>query len=84
MVVVDGQGVPAGVELAFAQMIVPYRKHIRNRRFEDKHQLRRYRKRWKIKPTNAWLQDRRRIQVRCDRILTVLRAFCHFAYPSSL
>jgi hypothetical protein len=100
MVVVDGQGVPVGVQLASAQiaecrlaestlqqvkvprvgrgrprshlrrvvadrgydsdalrarfkqrgteLIVPYRKNVRNRRFEDKRKLRRYRKRWKI------------------------------------
>jgi transposase len=131
MVVVDGQGVPVGVQLASAQiaecrlaestlqqvkvprvgrgrprshlrrviadrgydsdalrtrfkqrgmeLIVPYRKNIRNRRFEDKRKLRRYRKRWKIERTNAWLQNFRRIQVRYDRILTVFQGFLHFA-----
>ncbi len=109
MVVVDGKGVPIGVQLASAQiaecrlaegtlqqvkvprvgrgrprshlrrviadrgydsdalrtrfkqrgteLIVPYRKNVRNRRFEDKRKLRRYRKRWKIERTNAWLQN---------------------------
>jgi len=131
MVVVDGQGVPVGVQLASAQiaecrlaestlqqvkvprvgrgrprchlrrviadrgydsdalrtrfkqrgteLIVPYRKNVRNRRFEDKRKLRRYRKRWKIERTNAWLQNFRRIQVRYDRILTVFQGFFHFA-----
>jgi transposase len=131
MVVVDGQGVPVGVQLASAQiaecrlaestlqqvkvprvgrgrprshlrrviadrgygsdalrarfkqrgteLIVPYRKNVRNRRFEDKRKLRRYRKRWKIERTNAWLQNFRRIQVRYDRILTVFQGFLHFA-----
>jgi transposase len=131
MVVVDGRGVPVGVQLASAQiaecrlaettlqqvkvprvgrgrprthlhrviadrgydsdalrmrfkqrgteLIVPYRKNIRNRRFEDKRKLRRYRKRWKIERTNAWLQNFRRIQVRYDRILTVFQGFLHFA-----
>lgn len=106
MVVVDGQGVPVGAQLASAELaeyrlaettlravkvprrgrrrprsrlkrviadrgydsdasrmrlkrrgtelIVPYLKYIRNRRFEDKRKLRRYRKRWKIERTNAW------------------------------
>jgi len=131
MVVVDGRGVPVGVQLASAQiaecrlaestlkqvriprpgrgrprshlrrviadrgydsdplrmrlkrrgteLIVPYRKNVRNRRFEDKRKLRRYRKRWKIERTNAWLQNFRRIQVRYDRILTVFQGFFHFA-----
>lgn len=55
-------------------LIVPYRKNIRNRRFEDKRKLRRFRKRWKIERTNAWLQNFRRIQVRYDRILTVFQS----------
>lgn len=131
MVVVDGCGVPIGVQLASAQiaecrlaestlqqvkvpragrgrprshlrrviadrgydsdalrkrfkqrgtdLIVPYRKNIRNRRFEDKRKLRRYRKRWKIERTNAWLQNFRRIQVRYDRVLAVFQGFFHFA-----
>lgn len=61
------------------ELIVPYRKNIRNRRFEDKRKLRRYRKRWKIERTNAWLQNFRRIQVRYDRILTVFQGFFHCA-----
>jgi transposase len=131
MVVVDGQGIPVGAQLASAQLaecrlaestlatvkvprkgrgrprshmkriiadrgydsdalrtrfhqrgtelIVPYRKYIRNRRFEDKRKLRRYRKRWKIERTNAWLQNFRRIQVRYDRVLTVFQGFFHCA-----
>ena len=62
-----------------AELIVPYRKNVRNRRFEDKRKLRRYRKRWKIVRTNAWLQNFRRVQVRYDRILTVFQGFLHFA-----
>jgi transposase len=61
------------------ELIIPYRKNIRNRRFEDKRKLRRYRKRWKIERTNAWLQNFRRIQVRYDCILTVFQSFLHFA-----
>jgi transposase len=61
------------------ELIVPYRKYVRNRRFEDKRKLRRYRKRWKIERTNAWLQNFRRIQVRFDRILTVFQGFFHCA-----
>jgi transposase len=35
------------------ELIAPYRSNVRNRRFEDKRKLRRYRKRWKIERTNA-------------------------------
>lgn len=131
MVVVDGNGVPVGAQLASAQLaecrlaestlaavkvprsgrgrprshlvrviadrgydsdplrmrlhqrgtelIVPYRKSVHHRRFEDKRKLRRYRKRWKIERTNAWLQNFRRIQVRFDRLLTVFQGFFHLA-----
>lgn len=61
------------------ELIAPYRSNNRHRRFEDKRKLRRYRKRWKIERTNAWLQNFRRIQVRYDRILTVFQGFFHFA-----
>ena len=50
---------------------------LRNRRFEDKRKSRRYRKRWTIERTNAWLQNFRHIQVRYDRILTVFQGFFH-------
>jgi transposase len=61
------------------ELIAPYRSNNRHRRFEDKRKLRRYRKRWKIERTNAWLQNFRRIQVRYDRILTVFQGFFHYA-----
>jgi transposase len=61
------------------ELIAPYRSNNRHRRFEDLRKLRRYRKRWKIERTNAWLQNFRRIQVRYDRILTVFQGFFHCA-----
>ena len=41
------------------------------RQYEDKRKLRRYRKRWKIERSIAWVQNFRRVYVRYDRILTV-------------
>jgi transposase len=63
------------------ELIAPYRSNVRNRRFEDKRKLRRYRRRWKIERTNAWLQNFPRIQVRYDRILSIFQGFFHFACP---
>ena len=60
-------------------LIAPYRSNNRHRRFEDKRKLRRYRKRWKIERTNAWLQNFLRIQIRYDRILSVFQGFFHCA-----
>jgi transposase len=61
------------------ELIAPYRSNNCHRRFQDKRKLRRYRKRWKIERTNAWLQNFRRIQVRYDRILAVFQGFFHCA-----
>jgi transposase len=61
------------------ELIAPYRSNVRNRRFEDKRKLRRYRKRWKIERTNAWLQNFRRIQVRYHRMITIFQGFFHYA-----
>jgi transposase len=60
------------------ELIVPYRSNNKQRRYEDGRKLRRYKRRWKIERTNAWLQNFRRIQVRYDRILTVFQGFFHF------
>lgn len=131
MVVVDGQGIPVGAQLASAQisefrlaestlarvrvprrkrgrprmrlrrviadrgydsdalrrrllrrgteLIVPYCRNRIRRPFQDKRKLRRYRRRWKVERTNAWLQNFRRIQVRYDRILSVFQGFFHCA-----
>ena len=131
MVVVDGGGIPLGVQLASAQisefrlaestlarvrvprhgggrprkrlqrviadrgydsdklrkrllkrgteLIAPHIRTRKQRRFEDKRKLRRYRRRWKIERTNAWLQNFRRVQVRYDRILSVYQGFFHCA-----
>jgi transposase len=61
------------------ELIVPYCRGRIRRPFQDKRKLRRYRRRWKIERTNAWLQNFRRIQVRYDRILSVFQAFFHCA-----
>ena len=37
------------------ELIAPYRKNNRKRRYEDGRKLRRYRRRWIVERTNAWL-----------------------------
>ncbi len=61
------------------ELIAPYRRNSLRRRFADGRKLRRYRKRWKIERTFAWLQNLRRVQVRYDRIFSVFQGFVHFA-----
>ena len=60
-------------------LIVPYRANSVLRRYQDLRKLRRYRKRWKIERTIAWLQNFRRVLTRHDRIFTVYCGFVHLA-----
>jgi transposase len=46
---------------------------------QDGRALRRYRKRWKIERTNAWLGNFRHLVVRYDRKLSIYQAFFHIA-----
>jgi len=57
----------------------PYRCNSVLRQYEDKRKLRRYRKRWKIERSIAWVQNFRRVYVRYDRILTVYLGFVYCA-----
>lgn len=54
--------------------IVPYRCNSVLRRYQDGRKLRRYRRRWKVERTIAWLQNFRRVQVRYDRIFLCIKA----------
>jgi transposase len=55
--------------------------HLRNRknRFQDGRKLRRYRRRWIIERTNAWLFNFRRLVVRYERRIETYRAFLYLA-----
>jgi transposase len=61
------------------ELIVPYRRNSVLRRYQDGRKLRRYRRRWKIERTIAWLQNFRRVLVRHDRIFAVYCGFVHLA-----
>ena len=61
------------------ELIVPYRWNKRNKPYEDGRKLRRYRRRWKIERTFAWFGNFRRLQVRPDRLRSVLQGFCPIA-----
>ena len=60
-------------------LIVPHRKNRRAPSLNDGRNLRRYRKRWKVERTFAWLGNFRRLVVRYDRHLNMYRAFFHIA-----
>lgn len=61
------------------ELIVPYRKNNRARRYEDGRKLRRYRRRWIVERTNAWLGQFRRLLVRHEHLLCTYRAFFYLA-----
>jgi transposase len=52
-----------------------------NKRYksQDGRKLRRYKRRWKIERTIAWLQNFRRLVVRYERKITMFQAFVHVA-----
>ena len=51
------------------ELIAPHRRNRRRPPAQDGRPLRRYKRRWKIERLLAWLQNYRRILVRCDRHL---------------
>ncbi len=60
-------------------VIVPYRVNRTARPYEDGRQLRRYRHRWIIERTFAWLGSFRRLLVRHERFTSMYRALLIFA-----
>jgi transposase len=59
-------------------LIAPHRRQIIHR-FQDGRKLRRYRHRWIIERTIAWITGFKRVMTRCDRRLEIYEAFVHVA-----
>lgn len=59
--------------------LIPARRNNRKATHQDGRKLRRYRHRWIIERTNAWLQNFRRLVVRYERSATVFTALVHLA-----
>jgi transposase len=60
-------------------LISPHRRGRRKPSLNDGRELRRYRKRWKVERTFAWLGNYRRLVVRYDYHLKSYQAFFHLA-----
>jgi transposase len=60
-------------------LIAPHRSHRHRTPPQDGRTLRRYKRRWTVERTFAWLGNFRRLVVRYDRSLTIDRAFFHIA-----
>jgi transposase len=61
------------------ELIAPHRKNRRKPPTQDGRALRRYKRRWTVERTFAWLGNFRRLVVRHDRSLTIYQAFFHIA-----
>jgi transposase len=61
------------------QLVCPHRKNRRKAPTQDGRALRRYRRRWKVERTFAWLGNFRRLVVRYERRLLMYNAFFHVA-----
>ena len=70
----DSNPLPRGSEL-----ICLHKKNRVRPATQDGWALRRYKRRWIVERTNAWLGNFRRLVVRYDRSLTIYRAFFHIA-----
>jgi transposase len=61
------------------ELIAPHRCNRSKPRTQDGRALRRYRRRWIIERTFAWLGNYRRLVVRYDHSITIYEAFFHIA-----
>jgi len=61
------------------ELICPHRSNRVKPKTQDGRKLRRYRRRWKMERTFAWLGNYRRLLVRWDRDLKSYQAFFHMA-----
>ena len=60
-------------------LIAPHRSNRNRTAPQDGRVLRRYKKRWIVERSIAWLGNFRRLVVRYDRSLTIYQAFVHIA-----
>jgi transposase len=61
------------------ELICPYRSNNKKKKYQDGRKMRRYKRRWTVERTFAWLQNFRRLVVRWERKIAVYQAFFHIA-----
>jgi transposase len=61
------------------ELICPHKINRVKPKTQDGRKLRRYKRRWKMERTFAWLGNFRRLVVRWDRDIQIYRAFFHMA-----
>jgi len=67
------------LQLRGIEFIVPHKRNRVRPPTQDGRALRRYRRRWTVERTIAWLGNFRRLVVRWDRSTTIYQAFFHIA-----
>lgn len=75
----DSNALRAWLKLLGIEPIIPARSNNPNATDQDGRKLRRYRRRWIVERTFAWLGWFRRLETRHDRLLTVYSGFSHMA-----
>ncbi len=63
----------------FIELVCPHRRGRKRKATQDGRSLRRYKRRWKVERTFAWLGWQRRLIVRYERYLHIYRGFFHIA-----
>jgi transposase len=61
------------------ELICPHRENRSKPKLQDGRKLRRYKRRWKIERTIAWLQNYKRIATRYERKYVIFKAFVNLA-----
>ena len=61
------------------ELIAPYRRNKRETPYYDGRKFRRYKRRWIVERTNAWLGQFRRLLVRHEHLLATYQAFFYLA-----
>jgi len=75
----DGDPLRKHLKKLKIDLIVPHKRNRKKPKTQDGGKLRRYRKRWKIERTFAWLSNFRCLVVSYERLITVYRGFFHLA-----
>ena len=75
----DSDGLRRHLRAQKIQLICPHRRGRKKKAAQDGRALRRYRRRWKIERTFAWLGCFRRLVVRYERHVQIYEAFFHIA-----
>ena len=76
----DSDRLDAALAQRGVELIAPHRRSRRpERQTQDGRPLRRYRRRWTVERTFAWLRHFRRLEVRHEKSIAHFRAFLHMA-----